>query len=284
MAFKKTLPAALLILVFVSSLFATEDIPKKTKAYIDTYSIVAIEEMQRSGIPASIILAQGIQESSWGSGELAANSNNHFGIKCKKDWSGDTYFIEDDDRDKYGKLIKSCFRVYNSVYDSYADHSDFLMDNPRYAPLFNLDKKDYTNWAKGLKECGYATDPLYADKLIQCIKKYDLQRFDDLNESAAIAESVEIQVPALEPTPSINSIESVPPPAYSIPSDYQRGAGLKETPIEAIIEENTAVIVREENTGKTQPTLMEEIITSKVHKDNLVQLGRKPRTTNSKRR
>ncbi len=117
--------------------------------YINTYKDIAQREMRRSNIPASIILAQGIHESSWGRGELAVNSQNHFGIKCKDYWTGPTYYIEDDDY-LNGKLIKSCFRAYDNVEDSYIDHTDFLVENDRYQGLFLYDRTDYRNWAKGL--------------------------------------------------------------------------------------------------------------------------------------
>ncbi len=149
--------------------------------YINTYKDIAQREMRRSNIPASIILAQGIHESSWGRGELAVNSQNHFGIKCKDYWTGPTYYIEDDDY-LNGKLIKSCFRAYDNVEDSYIDHTDFLVENDRYQGLFLYDRTDYRNWAKGLKRCGYATDPHYASKLIRIIETHQLHLFDLIEE------------------------------------------------------------------------------------------------------
>ncbi|MFK7937645.1 MAG: glycoside hydrolase family 73 protein [Saprospiraceae bacterium] len=146
--------------------------------YINRYQTIAVEEMNRSGIPASITLAQGIIESMWGQGTLAINSNNHFGIKCKEEWIGGRYEHFDDDYDRQGRKIKSCFRVYNSPYDSYRDHTDFLTQRGRYSLLFNFAVTDYVNWARGLKSCGYATDPAYADKLIRIIEENQLQRFD----------------------------------------------------------------------------------------------------------
>ena len=155
--------------------------------YIEKYQSIAIREMHRSGIPASVTLAQGILESSWGNGSLALNANNHFGIKCKTYWSGPTFYIEDDDYEN-GKLIKSCFRAYENAESSYIDHTDFLMSNERYRNLFEYSHTDYVNWAHGLKKCGYATDKKYAEKLISNIRKYDLHRFDSMPiESEVIA-------------------------------------------------------------------------------------------------
>jgi mannosyl-glycoprotein endo-beta-N-acetylglucosaminidase len=149
--------------------------------YIQNYQNIAQQEMRRSGIPASIIIAQGIHESSWGKGELAIESKNHFGIKCKDYWTGPTYYIEDDDYQN-GKLVKSCFRAYENVEASYIDHTNFLLESERYKDLFTYPKTDYRRWAKGLKECGYATDPNYAEKLVRIIEKYQLYQFDTILE------------------------------------------------------------------------------------------------------
>ena len=147
-------------------------------SYIEQYKYLAIDEMDRSGIPASIILAQGILESNGGTSNLAKESNNHFGIKCKSYWTGNAYYHPDDDRDEYGRIIPSCFRKYESVEASYADHSDFLLTTLHYRPLFIYDKTEYVEWAKGLQLCGYASDPAYADKLIRTIQLYNLHEYD----------------------------------------------------------------------------------------------------------
>ncbi|HUR31942.1 MAG TPA: glucosaminidase domain-containing protein [Saprospiraceae bacterium] len=149
-------------------------------AYIELYKDIAVSEMLRTGIPASIKLAQAIHESSCGRSELACKANNHFGIKCGNDWKGRTYKREDDDYQD-GKLVESCFREFRSVYDSYVAHSDFLTDPAkakRYGALFELDVTDYKAWAKGLSKAGYATDPQYANKIIDIIEKYELYRLD----------------------------------------------------------------------------------------------------------
>jgi len=146
--------------------------------YIDQYSELAIIEMYRTGVPASITLAQALHESNIGKSALATKANNHFGIKCKSYWKGTTYYHEDDDLDAAGKLIESCFRSYNSVHDSYIDHSNFLKHTYNYQELFNIDTKDYKGWAYGLKKSGYATDIRYSEKLISYIEKYNLSSYD----------------------------------------------------------------------------------------------------------
>ena len=147
-------------------------------SYIDQYRDLAIVEMYRSGIPASITLAQALHESNYGTSELVLAANNHFGIKCKSSWVGSTYFYIDDDYDNRGNLIQSCFRSYEADIDSYVDHSNFLMGRDNYSNLFYLDKKDYKGWAYGLKSSGYATDPNYATKLIKKIEKFELDQYD----------------------------------------------------------------------------------------------------------
>lgn len=127
--------------------------------------------MQRSGVPASITLAQGLVESAAGQSTLAVKANNHFGIKCHSDWKGKKIYKDDD---KKGE----CFRVYANAAASFRDHSDFLRYQDRYKSLFELDPTDYKSWARGLKKAGYATDPKYADKLIKVIEDYQLYRFD----------------------------------------------------------------------------------------------------------
>ncbi len=144
--------------------------------YIRTYKDDAIQDQIEFGIPASITLAQGIHESAAGRSYLAQNAKNHFGIKCGGKWTGPAIYKDDDNRN-------DCFRKYNSVQESYDDHSRFLTENPRYASLFQLDVKDYKGWAHGLKRAGYATNPSYAHLLIETIEKYDLSRFDGQNST-----------------------------------------------------------------------------------------------------
>jgi flagellum-specific peptidoglycan hydrolase FlgJ len=160
--------------------FASFDFNPESAAeeYIETYKDLAVVEMYRTGIPASITLAQGLHESHYGTSKLAREANNHFGIKCKNYWTGKTYYHKDDDTNGQGVLIESCFRAYSADIDSYIDRSNFLMESPRYQPLFDLAREDYESWAFGLKACGYATDDQYARKLIDKIEKYNLDVYD----------------------------------------------------------------------------------------------------------
>jgi len=139
--------------------------------YFNQYKDIAIEQMQRYNIPASITLAQGVYESGAGRSELAVRGNNHFGIKCNG-WNGRRTYHDDDESNE-------CFRAYDSAYESYEDHSRFLVNSPRYKQLFSLKKTDYKGWAKGLKAAGYATNPQYAHKLIEIIQLYKLYQYDD---------------------------------------------------------------------------------------------------------
>jgi LysM repeat protein len=138
--------------------------------YINTYKELAIREMQRSGVPASITLAQGIHETMAGKSVLVLKSNNHFGIKCRTEWAGEKVYHDDDARGE-------CFRSYPSAADSYSDHSDFLRKGQRYAFLFDLDPTDYQQWAYGLKKAGYATNVKYSQILIKYIQDYNLQQY-----------------------------------------------------------------------------------------------------------
>lgn len=139
--------------------------------YINLYSNAAMQSMKTYGIPASIKLAQGILESGSGNGTLCRTANNHFGIKCKEEWTGETVSHTDD-------APNECFRKYRSAMESYNDHSEFLANRVYYKDLFTLDKSDYAAWAKGLKKAGYATDPRYPQKLIDIIERYKLYEFD----------------------------------------------------------------------------------------------------------
>ena len=147
--------------------------PPHRMAYIEKYKDIAIREMRAYGIPASITLAQGILESGDGRSRLAVQANNHFGIKCHREWDGERIYHDDD---KKGE----CFRKYDHAEESYRDHSLFLTGRSRYAFLFELRPDDYRGWAKGLKKAGYATNPQYADKLIGLIEDYELHRFDEI--------------------------------------------------------------------------------------------------------
>ena len=159
-----------------SSFALTED------AYIKNYKDIAVLEMKRTGIPASITLAQGMIESDYGRSTLAREANNHFGIKCHNDWSGPKVYHNDDRRNE-------CFRKYNRAEDSFYDHSEFLKSGSRYGFLFDLSSTDYKGWAHGLKKAGYATNPDYANMLIRTIEENNLHYYDNGYKVAAPVES-----------------------------------------------------------------------------------------------
>jgi hypothetical protein len=157
----------------IASLFSITAIRSQVitkEQYIDMFKDIAMQEMKRTGVPAAITLAQGILESENGNSDLTKQSNNHFGIKCKSNWTGPKVYHDDD-------ASGECFRVYGSAEESYKDHSDFLKQGTRYAFLFQLEPIDYKGWAYGLKQAGYATNPQYPDILIQNIEKYGLQQY-----------------------------------------------------------------------------------------------------------
>ena len=194
------------VIILSSNLFAQKISPDE---YIHTYCNMAVAEMKRSGIPASVTLAQGILETECGNSELVKKSNNHFGIKCKSTWTGESVSHTDD-------APNECFRKYNNPADSYKDHSDYLKTSPRYAALFQLASSDYKGWAYGLKKAGYATYPQYPQIVISNIEKYNLQQYDNLTEKdlddiainkITTAQKLEVQNFAVNITAIENSIK-----------------------------------------------------------------------------
>lgn len=160
-----------LLTIFVCLVLQAQTRNKQYESYIKQYRDLAVKEMKKYRIPASITLAQGLLESGAGQSTLARKSNNHFGIKCGSDWRGKTVSHDDDARGE-------CFRAYKHPKQSYEDHSKFLANRPRYSSLFKLDITDYKGWARGLKKAGYATNPRYAEQLIGIIELYDLHKYD----------------------------------------------------------------------------------------------------------
>jgi len=178
------------------------------KDYISRYKDLAIAEMQRTGVPASIKLAQGINETMAGTSDLVMRSNNHFGIKCKSNWTGETVKHDDDRKGE-------CFRKYPSSEDSYRDHSDFLKNNQRYAFLFTLDPTDYSGWAWGLKKAGYATNPRYAMALIKTIEDYGLQTYSYIalgRITESTTEIARVDIPEVEQKTLAVTGDAVPAP------------------------------------------------------------------------
>ena len=165
----KLFASLLLALGLLSAVSDAQQTPQQE--YIHKYASIAQAEMRRTGVPASITLAQGLLESGAGLSTLAVKSNNHFGIKCHKNWKGKKVYHDDDAKGE-------CFRSYSKPEESFRDHSDFLRYNDRYKFLFDYDISDYRSWCYGLKQAGYATDPKYATKLIDLIETYGLGRYD----------------------------------------------------------------------------------------------------------
>lgn len=202
---KKTLLLYFILLPFLT--FAQPPAKITTSEYIHLYKGDAVKDMMKMGVPASITLAQGILESESGNSVLAREARNHFGIKCHKDWNGETFHKDDDAKDE-------CFRKYKSVLESYDDHGRFLRDRPRYAFLFEYEITDYKSWAHGLKKAGYATNPRYADLLIKLIEDHKLNLFDFGGKTLPVTLNTASPVAAKDPTlPSHNHNNSVKPVA-----------------------------------------------------------------------
>lgn len=174
----KRLLSAVLVLLCGISAIQGQSKNQKYVSYIEQYKDIAVSEMYRSGIPASITLAQGLLESGAGMSQLAVKSNNHFGIKCHNGWQGGKVYHDDDAKGE-------CFRKYDNPEESYRDHSDFLRYRDRYKFLFEYEITDYKSWANGLKTAGYATDPAYPSKLISIIEQYGLSLYDATKVSSS---------------------------------------------------------------------------------------------------
>lgn len=196
-----------------------------TLNYINKYKGIAIKEMERTGIPASITLAQAIVESGSGESNLAKKANNHFGIKCKTEWTGEKFYQDDDAKNE-------CFRVYPSAESSFIDHSNFLKDRPNYASLFELDPVDDTAWALGLKKAGYATQKDYPSKLLNMIDLYELSQYN-FPELVAEDSLTEIENTKDITTEVINNKTAINAPLHLVPN--------KDTSIKLIPTKDTVV-------------------------------------------
>lgn len=181
--------------------------------YINTYKDIAISEMKRTGVPASITIAQGILETESGNSDLVRRSNNHFGIKCKHTWKGPSVSHDDD-------APGECFRKYESAEDSYRDHSNFLKGSSRYAFLFELDPLDYKSWAHGLKKAGYATNPRYPAILIKNIETYNLQQYDRLDANETVSGNEDVVI--AEKTVTDSNTKSAEADVKPVPAEAER--------------------------------------------------------------
>ena len=186
------------------------------EAYIQKYKPLAVEQMDIYGIPASIKLAQALFESDNGNSRLAREANNHFGIKCKSNWTGQTISHTDDAPDE-------CFRKYPSVEESYRDHSEFLDKSARYQDLFKLDPTDYKGWAHGLQQAGYATNPQYAQQLIKIIEDYQLFLLDEGQDVRIAENAAPVEEPVAEPIPSASPADMVDVDNYSVSIQGRNG-------------------------------------------------------------
>ncbi|MDR0825037.1 MAG: glucosaminidase domain-containing protein [Prevotella sp.] len=171
--------------MFATTVHSQEKRNKVYEDYINLYKDAAVSQMKKYNIPASITLAQGLLESGAGKGTLAKSANNHFGIKCNSDWTGEKVYKDDDNPN-------DCFRKYKKAEESFDDHAVFL-GKPRYKDLFSLDITDYKNWAKGLQQSGYATDKAYANKLIKLIEDYEIYQFDKKGFSVEKIKQIEVR-------------------------------------------------------------------------------------------
>ncbi|MBP7184001.1 MAG: glucosaminidase domain-containing protein [Saprospiraceae bacterium] len=219
---------------------------KLVEAYIERYAALAIQEMNASTIPASITLAQALLESNFGQSELAKVANNHFGIKCNsanRQTDSECFEAIDDEMDSLGNKVASYFKIYDNATQSYKDHTNFLVSNPRYKQLFSYNL-NYKDWANGLQRTGYATDSLYASKLIYIIKKNALYLYDNKQTKSEItsaqleqliinSDDFEIDASAKKKSNNVNkaannkqATELNPPPPFELPQGYKAGDGL----------------------------------------------------------
>jgi len=214
--------AALLIVI---SLFAAQAKERQTREeYVEKYKAIAIAHMERYGIPATITMAQGILESDSGNSRLSTSSNNHFGIKCKKHWTGDRVYHDDDAKGE-------CFRAYPSVEASYQDHADFLDQSPRYDSLFAYPADDYRSWARGLKAAGYATAPDYAERLVKIIESMKLYLLDKENGNKiySAAQTAVANTEAWFESNIATSDEQINPNAFRVTVNSHKGYGVYRT-------------------------------------------------------
>lgn len=224
---------ALVNVALLTTVAQTTSVKERTETYINSYKDLAIQEMIRTGVPASIKLAQGILESQFGESTLAKNANNHFGIKCKTEWTGEKIFQDDDAKGE-------CFRVYKSAEESYRDHSDFLKTRPHYSFLFKLDLTDITGWAYGLKRAGYATNKTYPEKLLRVIEDYQLNQYTI--QGIAMMEN--------KTAPVVATVQNTTAP--NVATEQTATPAIKNEPIIKNDTQKTAVVKEETDAPQTE--------------------------------
>ena len=269
----QTIRFSFILILLMAATVARSQNEAVIQQYIQNYKELAIKEMQRTGVPASIKLAQGIHETSAGTSILVVKSNNHFGIKCKDTWRGATVSHTDD-------APNECFRKYENPLDSYKDHSDFLKGSARYASLFNLDPLDYQAWAYGLKKAGYATNPRYPQVIIKLIEEYHLQDYTliamekKLPANDAVIAVASIQEKKPEPQPVIK-IEQPLYPSGEFKINETRVVFVKKgTAFLAVAQEYNLPLARIFEFNDLQQAEM-------LEKDQLIYLQRKRKTGNA---
>ncbi len=211
-----------ILFLAISPLFAKAQTQLTREEYIEKYKHIAIAHMEHYGIPASITMAQGILESNSGNSQLSRTSNNHFGIKCKKNWTGEKVYHDDDEKGE-------CFRKYPSVEESYRDHAEFLDKSPRYDSLFVYSSSDYRSWARGLKAAGYATAPDYAERLVRIIEENKLYLLDREEGQKLYAESHGAEPMVESQMPVMGREDGVNPDAYRVTINAHRGYNVYRT-------------------------------------------------------
>ena len=213
------------VLILLCALLCVMSVSAKERQtreeYVEKYKAIAIAHMERYGIPASITMAQGILESDSGNSRLSRTSNNHFGIKCKKSWTGERVYHDDDAKGE-------CFRAYPSVEASYQDHADFLDQSPRYDSLFAYPSDDYRSWARGLKACGYATAPDYAERLVKIIESMKLYLLDKENGNKiyTVAKTTDVDIDKWMESNLATSDEQINPNAFRVTVNSHKGYGV----------------------------------------------------------
>ncbi len=217
---RKTILSVLFLAIF--PLFGVAQTQMTREEYIEKYKNIAIAHMEHYGIPASITMAQGILESNSGNSQLSRSSNNHFGIKCKKNWTGEKVYHDDDEKGE-------CFRKYPSVEASYRDHAEFLDKSPRYDSLFVYSSSDYRSWARGLKAAGYATAPDYAERLVRIIEENKLYLLDREDGNKLYAEAHGATPAAGSEMPATGGEDGVNPDAYRVTINAHRGYNVYRT-------------------------------------------------------
>ncbi len=278
-----------IIVIFLLLLTSNSFAQKKEliTTYINTYKALAIAEMKRTGVPAAITLAQGIHESGAGNSKLVLESNNHFGIKCKSNWTGESVRHDDDEKSE-------CFRKYPLPEESYKDHSDFLKNGQRYASLFSLDPADYKGWAKGLKNAGYATNPKYPEVLIKLIEDYQLQDYTFIALGNAPSHPDEAIIAVVDKSETTTAVAPVEIPQKEL--DRQKKDALSKVPVypegQFKINETKVVFVKKGTSflsiAKQYDVDLSKIFefnemsrTEMVDKDQLIYIQRKRKTGNN---